>query len=82
MVGGNHSGTYSIGHFHFLKHLQVPLLSSQVGWMWLDVKIVIKTEGWPIRFSKPPLAYLHFNKNVTFLSFESVFIDALTKDGL
>lgn len=50
--------------------------------MWLDVKIVIKTEGWPIRFSKPPLAYLHFNKNVTFLSFESVFIDALTKDGL
>lgn len=47
MVGGNHSGTYSIGHFHFLKHLQVPLLSSQVGWMWLDVKIVIKTEGGP-----------------------------------
>lgn len=50
--------------------------------MWLDVKIVMKTEGWPISFSKPPRSYLYFSENITFLSLESVFIEALTEDGL
>ncbi len=47
-----------------------------------DVKTVIKTGGWPGSFPKAPEAFPGFNKNVVFLSFESVFIESLSKDGI
>ena len=47
-----------------------------------DVKTVRKIGVCPVNFPKAPQAVPDFDKNVVFLSFDSVFIESLSKDGI